>query len=71
VKSEEFPSGWHFSLFTFPFSFSSPSGEVEEMRATGNGKKEIVICPSYIGSSENGKNLLCDAKLQKLDKLRK
>jgi hypothetical protein len=43
------PSGWNNSSLLIPhFSLSSPSGEVEEMRATGNEKKEIVICPSYI-----------------------
>jgi hypothetical protein len=38
------------AFVTFPFSLFLllPSGEIEEMRATGSGKKEIVICPSYI-----------------------
>jgi hypothetical protein len=38
------------AFFTFHFSLFLllPSGEVEEMRATGNGKREKVICPSYI-----------------------
>jgi hypothetical protein len=45
------PSGWNNSSLLIPHSSLLtllPSGEVEEMRATGNGKKERVICPSYI-----------------------